>query len=416
MWKHKKAVLFIIILILFLPVLSHHVQAEGMGKISFIRGGDIWIYDGQSEEKLTTTGNVINPKWSFDGGWLAYLDAGNLTIYHLKTKRQIQIFNGEVSKFEWSPTENFLAFTSNEVLNLTNINHLDERKFENVALGVGNFSWAPNGTHFLVSTTANLLPTGWSSVKLFTIPIDAKMDMDKIEPFYTLPSQSNHFFAVGTSGFKWSNDGKWISFIGYPTASLSADSNTLCVLSSDGNKFFTLGEMLLNENWMKWAPIGDTLAFINGIGRFAVENKDITLENIPSQKNTILTPKGFVDWDFAWHQNQTITVSRAKETKWENESKRRPLPSLYKINPNKKVQTQLTHPPKGFGDYHPMQVDQNKLYWLRSNREKCELWQIEKSGGKPNKIISNIDVPSSYYEMYDWNSIISIFNDNGTRL
>lgn len=408
MLKQWKIVLLTVIFLIFMTFPLHYVNAEEGLKIAFIRDGNVWISDGKVEIQISSMGKTQNPKWSYNGNWLAYLEADQLIVYDVKAKKKFHIYNGDVSKFEWSPIQNMLAFTANKVLNITNVNNLNENRFENVALGVGNFSWNPTGTYFLVSTTASLLPTGWESVKLFTIPKDARINSKKIRHFYTLPKQSDQFFAVGTSGFKWSKDGKWISFIAHPTASLSADRNILCVLSSDGKRFMTVGEMLLNENWVQWSPKGETLAFINGIGRFAVENKYLTLENIPSLKKNILTPKGYVDWDFTWQQSQSLYVSRAKESKWENNETKRPLPALYKINLTKKTQTQITHPQNQYGDYYPIQLN-NSLYWIRSNRKKAELWQANQNGKKQKKLITNIDAPSGYYEMYNWDSVISIY-------
>ena len=53
-----------------------------------------------------------------------------------------------------------------------------------------------------------------------------------------------------------------------PTASLAMDSNTLCVISSKGTHFRTLGNMLWFKDWMKWAPSANQLAYISGEGRF----------------------------------------------------------------------------------------------------------------------------------------------------
>lgn len=407
----NKSITWIVYLMLFFAFMHYHPNvknAEATTKIAFIRNHQLWIKIGKTEKKITTTGNVVYPKWSNDGNWLAYLQDSDLMIYNINDKKQIRIFENDVLKFEWSKTEPILAFQSNKVLNIANTKHIDDKRFENVSLGVGNFSWTPNGQDFLISSTANPLPTGWGSVELFLVPKDANLSTKKIKHLFTLPPQSDQFFAIGTSGFKWSSDGAWISFIGYPTASLSADGDTLCVLSNDGKTFINVGEMLLNEGWMNWSKKDNTLAYIKGTGRVALENKQLTLAKIPFVKNNSITPNGYVDWDFSWHSNQMITVSRAHETKWENEQKKRPLPVLFNIDLTKNQQTKITHPKEGFGDYHPM-VQNKKLLWLRSNREKAELWQAENDGENAKKIIKEIDAPSGYYEMYDWNKVLSVY-------
>lgn len=96
-------------------------------------------------------------------------------------------------------------------------------------------------------------------------------------------------------------DGNWVSFLGIPTASWSNDSNTLCVLSSQGEKFQTVGKMLWYKDWFKWAPSTNQLAYISGEGRFFVENKKTTIADIPiSKQQKEYTPKGYVDLGLEW--------------------------------------------------------------------------------------------------------------------
>ena len=101
-------------------------------------------------------------------------------------------------------------------------------------LGVSDFEWFPNGKEFIVSSQSSLRPTGWGPIPLYRIPVDANLAKDKIKPFYTIRTNETDLFAIGTNYFKWSSDGKWVSFLAIPTASWSMDSNTLCVISSKG--------------------------------------------------------------------------------------------------------------------------------------------------------------------------------------
>ena len=54
---------------------------------------------------------------------------------------------------------------------------------------------------------------------------------------------------------------KWLSVVArskvdfilaVPTASWSADSNTLCLVRADGSRFEKVDQMLLNTQWFKW--------------------------------------------------------------------------------------------------------------------------------------------------------------------
>lgn len=58
------------------------------------------------------------------------------------------------------------------------------------------------------------------------------------------------------------------------------------------------------------------LAYISGEGRFFVENKKMTISEMPTSKQQKeYTPKGFVDLDLEWFSKDLVIVARAKENK-----------------------------------------------------------------------------------------------------
>ncbi len=123
------------------------------------------------------------------------------------------------------------------ILNVTKIKDGRPQGFQNVAVGVSGFEWFPDGQDFIVSSQSCIRPTGWGPVPLYRIPVNANGSKDKAKPFYTVKTDKKDLFAIDADYFKWSFDGKWISFLAVPTASWSADSNTLCVISSQGKQF-----------------------------------------------------------------------------------------------------------------------------------------------------------------------------------
>ncbi|MBJ7987970.1 translocation protein TolB, partial [Bacillus cereus] len=157
---------------------------------------------------------------------------------------------------------------------------------------------------------------------------------DKIKPFYTIRTNETDLFAIGTNYFKWSSDGKWVSFLAIPTASWAMDSNTLCVISSKGAHFQVIGKMLGFKDWMKWAPSANQLAYISGEGRFFVENKKTTVADIlTSKQQKEYTPVGYVDLDLEWFSPDKVIVARAKENKEWTEGPVPPMiTTLYIIN------------------------------------------------------------------------------------
>ncbi len=400
----------IFLLLLFMSFsFSIGASAEVPLKAAFIRDHQLWLKEGDKETRLTKGTYASNPQWSKDGQFIAYTvgdkngDNTNLFIYDVKKKESyLPYISIETSNYKWSPTSNQLAYNSGGVLNVTKTKNGRPHGFENVSLGVSDFEWFSNGKEFIVSSQSNLLPTGWEPVRLFKVPVDANLDSNKIKPFYTVQTNTTDLFAVDAEYLKWSPDGKWVSFLLTPTASWSADSNTLSVLSSVGDNFQVIGKMLGNENWIKWSPTRNQLAFISGEGRFYVENKNAAVADIPlANKPKEYTPKGYVDLDLEWLSPDEIIVARAKENKAWNEG---PVPTmytaLYVINIKSGEQKQLTFPKDNQLDNSP-QVVGSIITWYRTaeKEEQGDVWIKDRIDGIEHLWLENVDyAPTLFYK------------------
>ncbi|PGC43724.1 translocation protein TolB [Bacillus pseudomycoides] len=388
------------------------VQAETKNiQVAFIRNHNLWIKIDGNEKQITKGEYITKPKWSHDGKWIAYAkgeEQNQLELYCVADRKKVVPSQTEATNYQWSPAENIIAFEFTSTLNTFDAEKKNAT-FENVSSGVGDYAWYPDGKKFLVSSEAQLLPTGWTGAQLYEVQKDAGMNPNKMKHLYTLPSMQEDFLAYIASDFKWSPNQKWIAFLAVPTASWSADSNTLCLLKADGSYFEKVDQMLLNSQWIQWAPSKNILAYIEGSGRFALENKHLKVKELPALQQEKFTPKGYVDWDFTWQDNELITLSRAKEMEWSNEEEKRSLPSLYQVNIQSNRQRQITTPSKKYGDYNPLYIkSENQLTWMRSDRKKADMWLANGDGSKAKKWIENIDVPQWYYEKWNWEEVISV--------
>jgi hypothetical protein len=379
-------------------------------KVAFIRGGELWVKQDAQEQQITQQKNVLNPQWSATGDYLSYSSGPNAKInwvYSFKAKKSFQVYEGGTN-LEWSPKGNKLAFLIGPILNKVEVLADHIGSLENVIFGVGNYSWLPDGNGFLVSSSASLLPTGWTNVRLFLVPLNAHMDSTKIKPFFTLPHDSKDFFAVTISPFKWSADRKWISFIAEPTASLSSDQNTLCLLSSDAKIFKTFDTMLHYDAWFQWAPTRSSLAYIQGVDRIASKNKHLKVAELPAFKKDELGAKGFVDQDFSWNNDQYLTVSRAKENSGPYNAVPKNLPALYRVHLANNQQKQITKPSTKMGDYNPHLLQNSKnLTWVRADDKQGNLWIAHSDGSKAKEWIHQIDKAANYYGYTAWASVVA---------
>jgi hypothetical protein len=369
----KILLLMIIFIFQFITV----TKAEVPLKAAFVREHQLWMKEGDREIQLTKDKYVYSPQWSYDSRFIAYIDGdeqgekSNLWIYDTKKKENFKPYPIiETSLFRWSPVANELAYLSGWVLNVTKTKDGRPSGFENVSLGVSGFEWYPNGKEFIVSASSNRLPTGWEPIKLYRIPKDMSLNDNKPKLLYSIPIDEKKLFSVDVGGFKWSHDGKWVSFLGTPTPSWAMDSNPLCALSSDGKVFKDIGRMLGFGDWFKWAPLANQLAFISGEGRFFVENKITKIADLEaSTKQIEYTPKGYVDLDLEWLSPSKVIVARSQENKaW----KEGPVPtmftSLYEIDVTTGTQNRITFPKENELDVDP-QVVSSYLTWVRRHGE-----------------------------------------------
>ncbi|WP_167577413.1 hypothetical protein [Ammoniphilus sp. YIM 78166] len=381
-------------------------HAESSMKAAFIREGNLWVKIDDKELQITDNGNAGSPEWSHDARWIAYSKQGekpeNLEIwaYNIEAQKNYLVFHHGYN-FQWAPDRNLLAYQPQIGINLTDLRGDKPARTYDVAHGVDHFSWTPDGRGFLASSSACPRPDGWSNPVLFNIKLEDDFEPDNVfanaKEFFTIPGtlkkNNIEILSIGTSSFKWSPDKKWISFIVNPTASWSMDSNMLCILSSDGQKFEPLDEMASGFPF-DWAPTSNLLGYIQGGGRmvFGFNNKNLKVKELPALQQLVLTPKNFVDLSFTWQSDENVVVSRSPELEWSNVPSKRALPILYRINILNKEQLQLSFPPNGYGDFNPEILQTNKkLSWTRSNWEKNNIWISELDGTSPEKWIENVD-------------------------
>ncbi|WP_053601369.1 PD40 domain-containing protein [Bacillus sp. FJAT-18017] len=379
-------------------------------KAAFIRDGNLWVLIGGKEKQVTSSGKIqAKPVWSSDGNLLAYQESApaefkqngeqsELWVYEIATGEKKKVFHdGHYPK--WAPRKNELAFKDGGILDIS-----DLKGFYNIATGVEDYTWFPDGNGFLLSASGTLRPDGWSSATLFKKKLAGNYKdvilFGGVEPFFQLPKEigttkDNQLIAVFLSQLTFSPSGKWISFIVSPTASWSMDSNMVCVIDSDGKRFTVLDEIIFEVGSPKWAPSEDTIAYIAGGGRivFGFKNKDLKVREMPA--SVTLTPSDYADIDFDWIDNKSLVAARIREQEWSNDFSKHPLPVLYSIDIPTGTQTKLTSPPSGYGDYAPQYVSTaGKLVWLRGEsilNKGRTLWRANPDGSQAEKWLDNVD-------------------------
>ncbi|MFC0270385.1 TolB family protein [Metabacillus herbersteinensis] len=412
---HKRYLIIILaFIILAFPVLIKAEAINNQFKVAFIREGFLWTKINGTEEKITDVAASYPPQWSYDGKWISYQKEGlvegdeqvhlGLWVYNIDSKEHRKInYSGNNPK--WSPNENILAFQMEGGLHVSDLN-----RYFDAASGVADYNWMPDGKGFIASTGSTKKPDGWTNPILYKISLnDFKKHIDKTKnakSFFVIPNELSKgdvkILSIYASSFEFSPDQKWISFIVSPTASWSMDSNILCVISMDGKDFEVVDEVILHLDNPKWAFQKNLLGYIAGGGRivFGFKNKDMKITELPSFKSLKLTPPNFAELGFTWLNDQSVIVSRVKESDWSNDSNKRPKPSLYSIDITKNKTTKVTTPLEGVGDYEPDYFPKiNKISWIRKTdiaSESGDLWIADLDGKHATNLIENVGGYSIY--------------------
>jgi hypothetical protein len=298
--------------------------------------------------------------------------------------------------------KNILAFTDHRTLDLS-----DLKSFFNIELGVDAYQWFPDGNGAILSTSGNLEADGWRSAKLYKKSIQSpykNIQTATSTSFFTLPNEvgvgDNKIVPINASDFTFSPSGNWISFIASTTASISMDSNMLCILSNDGKKFEVVDEIIWQVGKPKWAPSKDTLAYIEGGGRlvFGLNNKKLKTKDMPV--SGVFTPKHYADLDFDWLDNKSLVVSRVPEAEWNNDLTKQPRPTLYTILTESNSQKKITNPTEGYGDYEPKFIPSvKKVIWFRGISlidHKRNIWMANPDGSKATEWLKNVESIAVY--------------------
>lgn len=92
------------------------VAAAPIGKIAFVRDGDIWIMDsdGGGQRQLTNYGDAHSPFWSPDSNHIVFFKKSQLMFYDLQSGRSKEIASIRTnnSSLSWG-TDNAIIFIYN---------------------------------------------------------------------------------------------------------------------------------------------------------------------------------------------------------------------------------------------------------------------------------------------------------------
>ncbi|HWP96577.1 MAG TPA: biopolymer transporter Tol [Syntrophomonadaceae bacterium] len=269
--------------------------------LAFVQNGLLYILDGRTGKvsRLSDSGQAFQPRFSFDGQWLAYLNlsdqnspSGSLWLVRRDGSQahQVQVLSSSVTSdnYDWSPQENQLAVNC-QGLWLVDASGQIKRIVESSA---GNWlSWSPDGKRLPYSLT--LSPAGNNLQSQSDALYSFDLSNGKTVQHILTPE-------CGIQVASWWPDGRGIIFWSIPiySQSLAADGTGLYSYRFGDKSPQLLSTGLVHRDWLSLAADG-RLLYIAGSGRIAWTGKWLELCNVetgllkkitPPQGNVILDP------------------------------------------------------------------------------------------------------------------------------
>lgn len=271
-------------------------SAPALGKLAFVRDGDIWVKplpDGKAV-RLTRDGRNTSPRWSPSGRWLAFekvfyeeVDAGSGR--KLRTVKASELWAmrdsgagaqrvapGSSACQSWSPTADTLAYSDGEgIWTVTATVDLQKPRKVLAEGGLACRPWSPDGRWLAYVTRRGKDGPGGPPRGYDVLAVLAADGGERRELLNTAVTANGP--AIVPWG--WSADGRHVLYRLTPiSASLSADGSRLEAIPAQGGKAVTLSESVLGyPDFLAGSPKGDVLAMIDGGGRESWTGKRLVL-------------------------------------------------------------------------------------------------------------------------------------------
>jgi dipeptidyl aminopeptidase/acylaminoacyl peptidase len=261
-----------------LIILAPHVtraQQTVRESVAYIQDGDLWVKElPQGEAKrLTTSGNIISPRWSPSGQWLAYLEGDQLGVVGRSGAGAKLLGKGSlVSQFAWSPTSDTLAYSSRSggLWTVGASNWLEQEIVANPegseGAGVRGLAWSPDGEWIAYEWWGGRTYQG-----LWKIPMAGGQPTELYASGF--PETGEAILA------EWSGDGRFLLFWqgDILSASLLADGVPLYAVPAAGGTPVPLADtILVHPDFVAAQPAGgERVAIIAGGYRGAWTNKTL---------------------------------------------------------------------------------------------------------------------------------------------
>jgi Tol biopolymer transport system component len=369
-----------------------------LGRLAFVRAGNIWIEDLPAGEahQLTQDGGASSPSWSASGSYVSFERDGQSWVQPLAGGEARALPQGADER-EWSPTGDKLALGSAQGLSI-----YDARAGTTTSLpahgAVTSIAWSPDGSRLAYVGVTGQAPSRVAAVDVIS---SAGEQPEELVSGGT-PVSNETFILAG-----WSPDGQHLLYWRDPqfSASLIADGAELDAIATTGGQPQVVAKtMPVQRDALAWSPDG-RLALVTGAGRATWQAKTLTVTSIGSTA-AAGSDDGRADLYPAWSPNGlTIAYTSGPAAEAAAESGAQTAMSqrrtwLMKADGSAKHQVD---PDASAREEYPRWSRDGR--WILAGRPEgstASLWLMHPDGSAQRQVATGIALPNSFFGRIDW--------------
>lgn len=410
---------------------------QSVGKVAFIRDGDVWTLhlDSGQERRLTSDGRNCCPRWSADGQWISFKK-----VYTEEAEAQVGLWvmrddgsdvwhvegKGVLSEGElWAPSGHRFAYQAEDLVSRDSAVYepinprawvVDPDRGARWELSVpdgevSHLVWSPDGRQLALQVAVDEVGDPLISQGLWL----TNSDGTNPRHLYSGQDPAGLGRPGGTLLLSWSPDGKYVAFWTSYSHSATSAGRPLFTIAIEGGAPTRLGEgAMLREEFIVWAPDSSRIAFVEVIP----EETQIVVADPVTGDRAVVTDEGWVDSAPAWSPDgqRLAYLSEPIPPPAERAVSMFLTPQVWVMNADGSQKHGVTDA-LDFKHVHPQwSRDGQHILFLRCKRTLtgCDPSQIElrlsrPDGSEQREVASGLSLPegfsfspSSPWELFDW--------------
>jgi len=389
------------------PVLDIQIALETdesepiLGKMAYITGGDVWIYDLDSTQtvRLTQDGYNSHPQWAVDGSKIAYRKKDQLWVMNLTTKQTFPVSELPVEWFTWSSSSSRLIyFSQDEGLIYCDVTNKTAGTVIPISTeySIENFVWDSQGETLVFNKGS--VAEGLYVVSLEKLKLEQK---DTVTIFTTRDMHEVPLLGELSPG------GQWIAFWRWDTEITFFEKEGLpvCTIPIPGGQAqCTVSKSIPLSEFLDWS-LDDRLAY------FTIEQKLFVIDpKRPSEQFQVdlahqspIYPAWAPDGERIAYSATAIGAGNLSNVQKQGNAciPRR----IWVIEVGSKRLHQLTNDDRFCDELPIWSVDGKHILFARLDKENASLWLMHSNGEGLSRIVPELTPkpePLGEYGYIDW--------------